>query len=560
VTSRLIDRHSSKERQGQPTIAELGAVRFLACNGLLLLAIAVGIALRFANLGGVPPSLHQDEAVGGYDAYSLAATGRDHHGHPFPFVGLESFGDWTSPLLTFLTVPVVGLFGLRVEVLRGVTATIGVLAIPIIYLLGAELFRRRSIGVVAAWLMAVSPWHVHRGHFAIPPSAVPTMVAITMLAVIWALHHRSSRGTVLAAVAAGLTMASYPTMKLYVPLLLLAALVIYAPTIGTLSREALCYAAVVFLVIAGPIWYLSLVDPGGRARLQQVSAFTSQEPSAGFLLEQYRAYFSPWVMFVAGDEHPARTATPPGLGVEPWSTIPLLLAGGVAAVLAVARPPRPEDRRAALFLLAALVAYPIPGSLTLPSPHLGRAIHLIPLLALFGGIGAAALADLVGGSLRVASASKARCALVVTATAWSLTFGSELAFRYTYYFSKYAVRDNVLDYYQYGVEESLEYSRECEEKYDEIWIEDVNQPYIFVLFYAQWSPSDVHQHLRVRRSPPEFNDVQRIGKYHFGDPPPNGSDQLAVLETVRDPNGRTAYEIRGGQLRDDRRVLLVRKP
>src|SRR3712207_9193481 len=65
---------------------------------------------------------NQDEAIGGYDAYSLWLTGRDHLGHSFPLAGLESFGDWVSPLLTFLTVPAVGLFGLRVEVLRAVSA------------------------------------------------------------------------------------------------------------------------------------------------------------------------------------------------------------------------------------------------------------------------------------------------------------------------------------------------------------------------------------------------------------------------------------------------------
>src|SRR5512143_1821926 len=96
---------------------------------LLIIAILVGSILRFAQLKQIPPGIEQDEAVNGYDAYSLFLTGRDHHGHPFPFAGLESFGDWVSPLLTFITTPAVGLFGLRVEVVRGVAAALGVLAI-----------------------------------------------------------------------------------------------------------------------------------------------------------------------------------------------------------------------------------------------------------------------------------------------------------------------------------------------------------------------------------------------------------------------------------------------
>ncbi len=67
----------------------------------VLVAMLVGAGLRFTSLSEIPPGLNQDEAVNGYDAYSLFLTGRDHHGHPFPFAGLESFGDWAAPLLTF---------------------------------------------------------------------------------------------------------------------------------------------------------------------------------------------------------------------------------------------------------------------------------------------------------------------------------------------------------------------------------------------------------------------------------------------------------------------------
>src|SRR5262245_4132356 len=113
-----------RARQRMPGIVTYAAV---------ILAILVGTFLRYAYLQDIPPGLNQDEAVNGYDAYSLFLTGRDHHGHPFPFAGLESFGDWASPVLTFLTVPAVGVLGLRVESVRGVAAALGVLSIPLIY-------------------------------------------------------------------------------------------------------------------------------------------------------------------------------------------------------------------------------------------------------------------------------------------------------------------------------------------------------------------------------------------------------------------------------------------
>src|ERR1051325_4839170 len=124
--------------------AYLRQFKFDLVNALLIVVILVGGVLRFAKLKEIPPGLNQDEAVNGYDAYSLFMTGRDHHGHPFPFAGLESFGDWVPPLLTFVTAPAVGLLGLRVEVVRGVTAALGVLAILVVYFLASELFNRRD--------------------------------------------------------------------------------------------------------------------------------------------------------------------------------------------------------------------------------------------------------------------------------------------------------------------------------------------------------------------------------------------------------------------------------
>jgi 4-amino-4-deoxy-L-arabinose transferase-like glycosyltransferase len=312
--------------------------RLARMETLILLAMIVGAILRFARLGDVPPGLNQDEAVSGYDAYSLLLTGRDHLGHPATLAGLESFGDWVSPMLTFLTIPAVALFGLKVETLRGVSAAVGVLAVPLIAGLAVELFGRRALGVVAAWLIAISPWHVHQSRWAIPPVMVPTMVIATLLAFVWAIKRLSGRGLVIAGVVAGLTVASYPTMKLYVPLLLLAVAIVYWRALLRFRRADLAYAALAFLLITWSIYYLSLRDPGGRARLEIVSVFRnrSQAVGAGLLLKQYLSYFSTDFLFVKGDGDMMHT--PAGFGVETRALAPLLLIGLLCLGYAVALP------------------------------------------------------------------------------------------------------------------------------------------------------------------------------------------------------------------------------
>src|SRR5215212_9891927 len=108
-SARKVARNSATARE--PTIVTLPesatphhAARATLAELAVLVAVLVAAALRFFALTQVPPALNQDEAVNGYDAYSLLLTGRDHLGHPFPIAGLESFGDWVSPLLTVLSV------------------------------------------------------------------------------------------------------------------------------------------------------------------------------------------------------------------------------------------------------------------------------------------------------------------------------------------------------------------------------------------------------------------------------------------------------------------------
>jgi 4-amino-4-deoxy-L-arabinose transferase-like glycosyltransferase len=526
-------------------------------RSLLFAAIVVAGILRFASIGSVPPGLNQDEAVNGYDAFSLSMTGRDHHGHPFPFAGLESFGDWASPLLTFITAPVVGLLGLRVEVVRGVSAALGVLLVPIVYRLALELFQRPPIAVVAASMIAISPWDVHRSRFANPAAVVPTVVALTMLALIWTLRRGSSRGVVATAVIAVLAIAAYPTMKLYVPMLLIAAMWIYHRRLAQLNRESLCYSAAIILIIAGPIYYLSIADPGGRARWDQISVF-NRPVTATSLAHQYLSYFSPRVFFLAGNGHPGQTATPPGLGVEPLMMLPLATAGILWLVWVALRAHNTAGRQSAQFLLSALLLYPIPAALTVQDvPHLGRGAQVIPLLALIAAIGFVTIADLAKHPLGANGSRRPYWVAVPIILTGALL--SELIVRYEDYFFKYANRPRVLEYYQYGMEQAVGYAQAHKSEYDTIWMSNDNQTYIYVLFFTQWPPSDVHRRLAVRRNPPEFNEVDAIAKYRFGTPPDVAVRDLVLLNTIKDPLGRTAYEIRGGRTAQGR-VLVISRP
>lgn len=535
-----------------------------ATGALLIAATMVAALLRLVDLGAVPPGLNQDEAVSGYDAFSLIQTGRDHHGHPFPFAGLESFGDWVSPLLTFLTAPAVGLFGLKVEVLRAVTAIVGIAAVPLIYRLAVELFGRRSIGVIAAWLIAISPWHTHLSRWAIPTPLVPTMVIATLLALVWTVRRRSGGGLILFALLAGLTVSAYPTMKLFAPLLLLAAAIVYGPILLRLGWGSIATAGAVFVILAGPPLFLSTFDPGGSARLDQVSVFRDGNPGLETLLRHYGNYLAPRFLFTQGDHNPMHL--PAGYGVELRSMLPFLVLGLIWLGAALVRRTWLERRSAGLVLLT-LALYPIPGSLTVPSPHDLRAAHLIPLLALIGAVGVVVAAELVLRLVRRAKPATARGALLLI---WVVPFlvlmPIEVVSRHRDYQNDYPRTVDVA--FHQGLLPALTYARQSAAGYDEIWVADVNQPYIYVLFEAEWPPSEVHRLLQVVRDPPAFNVVESFGKYRFsstigGGVPPEIEAALPGLGLYFwSPNldGGIAYEVRGGPVPGHGNVLVVHRP
>jgi 4-amino-4-deoxy-L-arabinose transferase-like glycosyltransferase len=522
----------------------------------LLLAVAAGAALRFYHISAVPPGLQQDEAVYGYDAYSIFQTGRDHLGHPFPFVSLENFGDWSSPLLTFILVPFVGVFGLNVEVIRTVTAILGLIAVPAVFLLAVLLFQRPAAGVIAAWLIALSPFHVHLSRWAVIPSLVPTMVALTLLAFVWAMRNRNERAFVLAALLACLTMATYHSMKLYVPLALIPAFLIYRRTIFALKLEALFYAALIFVALAGPILWLTLRDPAGGARFAQTSVFDQGDGSLSTVISQYLSYFSPGFWLTRGSNDLMQV---PSGGIELWVVVPLILCGLAWLVFHAVRGRDAWLRSSGLLLVALLLLYPIPGSLTIPAPDALRGAHVIILAALFAAAGAIAVYEWLQSMLANRERTLRIGATAFVVTVFLLGFGYDLQHRFAHYFGGYG--EEVEPSFHYGLKDALDYAFAHEDEYDEIWVlPDVHEPYIYVLFYRQWPPDDVHSNLVLTRDPPEWNVVHAIDKYHFDDPSGFSLSDLTVVTQSRYSDGRPAYDVLEGNVGSKRLLVVHRSP
>ncbi len=128
----------------------------------LVLILAVGIFFRFYKLGISPAGFYLDEAAMGYNAYSIAKTGKDEFGKAMPLI-FRSFLDFKTPIYTYILVPLIPIFGLSIYTVRFPSAFFGVLTLPLVYLLIKEITPGKyatKLALLTTFLMAVSPWHI----------------------------------------------------------------------------------------------------------------------------------------------------------------------------------------------------------------------------------------------------------------------------------------------------------------------------------------------------------------------------------------------------------------
>src|SRR5258708_2559089 len=110
-------------------------------NWILIGIIILAFVLRFYKLNSYP-ALNADEASIGYDAYSLIQTGHDQHGNAWP-IDFQSFNDYKPGLYVYIVLPFVKILGLNEWSVRIPNAAIGVLIVPVVYLLVLELFKKK---------------------------------------------------------------------------------------------------------------------------------------------------------------------------------------------------------------------------------------------------------------------------------------------------------------------------------------------------------------------------------------------------------------------------------
>lgn len=235
---------------------------------VLLFIFLVGATLRFYQLEKIPNGFHIDEAINGVNGYFILQTGKDSNNNKFP-LQTEVFGDYNPTGYSYLTILPIKLFGLNEFSIRLPGAFLGSLTIFASFLLAFSIFKNKKIGLLSAFLVAISPWNI-----VFSRSSEQTLVSLFFVILGFALVFLSVENKKLKFLIPGILLLSisffmYFTPRVFVPLLLLAIFISFL----NIRYKSFLFGSFIFL--GALAFILVFVTRGGGDRFNQVSLFGS---------------------------------------------------------------------------------------------------------------------------------------------------------------------------------------------------------------------------------------------------------------------------------------------
>lgn len=470
---------------------------FIKSHWVLLIVLAVGLVVRVYRFGEIPPGLNQDEASTGYDAYSVFAYGVDRIGFRFP-VMYVSWGSGMYALPGYLMAPFIAIFGLTVSAIRSVNFVFGLASIVVLYDLVRRIHGRETASLVA-FFIAISPWHVMVSRWALDSNLLP---AIFLFGVWFVARARDGSGYLHAAAAVfALCLYAYGTAYVAVPAYL-AGIVAYLLLRKQASYTLIVQCAAIFLVLALPValfvvinhWDLSSITLPffSIPHLDSVPRFETvsivfQEHALQRMGENLRTL---WNLLLTQDDGLIWNAIP-RYGTIYLMSMPFVLIGFIASIVRMVR------RRALspeFLMVWWVVAAVILASLQ--PVNINRInVLFIPLLYFL--------------ALGVHEISRPRPVLWTIVAMYCVSF---VGFSHAY-FVRYPLDAQGPFFATFG--EAVDAASDMTDG-PVCVTANINQPYIFVLFYRKIDPRVFARTVVYDNPGGEFQNVRSFDRYTFG--------------------------------------------
>jgi 4-amino-4-deoxy-L-arabinose transferase-like glycosyltransferase len=525
---------------------------------LLALIIIIAFALRFYQVTSIPPSLNWDEVSIGYNAYSILKTGKDEWGQTFP-VHFRSYGEYKLPAQIYFSIPAISIFGLNELGVRMTPVVYGTLTVLFLFFLVRLLFKNDYIGLISAFLLAISPWHIQLTRASFESSFALFWIVLG----IWFLvkGFKDKKWIIISIIPFVLSMYTYNSARVFTPLFLIVILLIYHKTWLKLKKNVLLSIALFFALLIPLVPYylsgegnsrLKLVsitdDPGLIPRINENRGNSNlPEPlpklihnkityTAFYFSQNYLSHFTPDFLFISGAPHKQHNVQ--GMGELYYFQAPFLLLG----LYWLFKKKQPFK---GLLLSWLLIAF-IPVSITNDSiPHALRTLIAVPVYQILTAFGFVVFFKwLKQKNFNLTVLFSVTLILIIF-----ISFGYYL-WRYYIEYPKLYSRD-----WQYGYKQVVDYISENKDKYDEIiFTRHYGEPHMFTLFFSKYDPAKYQNDPNlIRFQAFDWVWVNRFDKYYF----PNLDDTGTKFEDlIQTKKGKTLYIGKAGDFPENIPRLL----
>ncbi len=487
---------------------------------ILTVIIVLAFGLRFYKVKTIPPSLNWDETSIAYNAYSILKTGRDEWGKSFP-LHFKSYGEYKLPAQVYASIPGIFIFGLNEFGVRITPVIYGTLTVLLLYFLVQEAFRKKSVSLISAFLLAVSPWHIQLTRASFESS----FALFWIVAGIWFLIKglKKPKWLIFSMIPFVISVYTYNSARVFTPLFLFTLAVLFRKYFWE-KRKWFLIAGALFAVLMLPL--VPFVLSGEASARYKLVSITDEKgliprinerrgastlpwifPRAVhnkvtylsfYFAKNYLAHFTPDFLFVNGAGH--RQHHVQGVGELYWFQAPFLLLGVFFLI-------KKKDRNLKILIPWLLIAF-IPVAMTNDSiPNALRTLNAAPVYQIFSALGIYYLCTLIKNK-------KIFYVLMgISILLFLVNFSVYLKNLFVDYSVKYS-RD-----WQYGNKEVVEYIKNNQDKYDLItFTRHYGEPHMFTLFYLNYDPNKFQNSPNMDRFETyDWVRVLRFDKFYFPD-------------------------------------------
>ncbi len=223
---------------------------------IIILALTfVAFFVRIIHLDTLPAGLYPDEAVNGIDAITANETDNyqlfytNNNGREGLFINIQAI--------------IIRIFGESIATLRLASVIFGTLAVAGIYLLALELWHKRNIALISAFLVAFSYWAINFSRIGFRASMMSAILTFSFFFLFRGLRTKSFLSFAIAGFIFGLGFHSYIAFRvapLILIIILIGATLSYQNFLSQFWKHGLVFITFTLLSCA-PIAYEFLTHP-----------------------------------------------------------------------------------------------------------------------------------------------------------------------------------------------------------------------------------------------------------------------------------------------------------